>query len=189
MMSRLMFITGLTLAVSFFYSHASLAQKNQPSAFCDQLLPVTTVENTFGEKATNIVRKPTNVIPESTTQCNRIYAENDFDRFSDELIVLVTTASSPAGAKSSLERIAREAKGSFGLSRPDQIGDSAVHFRRRDPLSDARMEFNVSFVVGKHLIELKYQSVDDGKDNKFVYESNELEKLAKKIERNLRTSS
>lgn len=43
------------------------------------------------------------------------------------------------------------------------------------------MFFNVTFIKGNNLVELKYSSIDDGKQNKFIVESKELIKLAQVI--------
>jgi hypothetical protein len=69
----------------------------------------------------------------------------------------------------------------FGLSRPEGIGASAVHFRQPDPLASHRMEFNVSFALGDRVVELRYFNVDDAKPNKFLQASSELEAIARRI--------
>ena len=155
-----------------------------PSAFCETLLPVAELRTLLGSKAAAVERSVRGPVTETAQQCSRIYALPPFDRFSDELIMLVTPrrgTATPAAAKQQLDALARHAGKVLGLSQPAGIGDAAVHFRRPDPVSSSRMEFNLSFIRGPHLVELKYQSVDDGKQNKFVYESVELEALAKAI--------
>lgn len=166
----------------------AVAAEHTPSPFCETLLPVTELRTLLGSKASAVERSVRGPIKETDRQCSRIYALPPFDRFSDELILLVTprrgsgtSTATPAAAQQQLDAIARHAGKVFGLSQPTGIGDAAVHFRRPDPLSSSRMEFNLSFIRGAHLVELKYQSVDDGKQNKFVYESVELEALAKAI--------
>lgn len=158
------------------------AQDRTPSAFCDRLLPVATVSDSLGRAVPGLQRRATGVVREDARHCNRIYAIGQ-DRFSDELIVLVSPARDAAGARATVQRMAREARGAhyFGLSRPEGIGDAAVHYRRRDPLNDARMELNVSFALGDLVVELKYQNVDDGKRNKFVQSSDELIALARRV--------
>lgn len=164
------------------------AAEQSPSPFCENLLPVAELRALLGSKAAAVERNVRGPVKETDRQCSRIYALPPFDRFSDELILLVTprrvsgtSPATPAAAQKQLDAIARHAGKVFGLSQPTGIGDAAVHFRRPDPLSSSRMEFNLSFIRGAHLVELKYQSVDDGKQNKFVYESVELEALAKAI--------
>ncbi len=166
---------GALLSTSCF----ALADTTAESAFCDGLLPVETLVAHLGDKAKEVERKAAGPRKESSEVCSRIYAHPPFDRLSDELIFLVTPFSSAEGATRALERIAKDASKAFGFSRPEAIGDTAVHFRRPDPLSSMRLEMNISFASGKYLVELKYQNVDDGKQNKFVHSSSELEPLAK----------
>ncbi len=163
------------------------AEDRTPSSFCDRLLPVATVSDSLGRAVPGLQRRATGVVREDARHCNRIYAIGQ-DRFSDELIVLVSPARDAAGARATVQRMAREARGAhyFGLSRPEGIGDAAVHYRRRDPLNDARMELNVSFALGDLVVELKYQNVDDGKRNKFVQSSDELIDLARRVARDHR---
>ena len=164
------------------------AQDRTPSAFCDRLLPVETIPASLGRAVPGLQRRATGVVREDTRHCNRLYSIGE-DRFSDELIVLVSPARNAAGARATVQRMAREARGAhyFGLSRPEGIGDAAVHYRRRDPLNDARMELNVSFALGDLVVELKYQNVDDGKRNKFVQSSDELIALARRVAADHRT--
>lgn len=161
---------------------SAVAQDRTPSAFCDRLLPVATIPDSLGRAVPGLQRRATGVVREDARHCNRIYSIGE-DRFSDELIVLVSPARNAAAARSTVQRMAGDARGAhyFGLSRPAGIGDAAVHYRRRDPLNDARMELNVSFALGPLVIELKYQNVDDGKRNKFVQGSDELIALARRI--------
>lgn len=158
------------------------AKARTPSAFCDRLLPVATIPDALGRAVPGLQRRATGVVREDASHCNRIYSIGN-DRFSDELIVLVSPARTGEGARATVAGMAREARdaGYFGLSRPEGLGDAAVHYRRRDPLRDARMELNVSFVLGTQVVELKYQNVDDGKRNKFVQSSDELIALARRI--------
>ena len=164
------------------FAMPSFAQDRTPSAFCDRLLPVATIPDSLGRAVPGLQRRATGVVREDARHCNRIYSIGA-DRFSDELIVLVSPARNAAAARSTVQRMAGDARGAhyFGLSRPAGIGDAAVHYRRRDPLNDARMELNVSFALGPLVIELKYQNVDDGKRNKFVQGSDELIALARRI--------
>ena len=86
------------------------------------------------------------------------------------------------GAVATVNRMARETGvRRFGLSRPEGIGASAVHFRQPDPLASHRMEFNVSFALGDRVVELRYFNVDDAKLNKFIQASSELEAIARRI--------
>lgn len=173
---RLLFVSVLIAT-----SSATLADNATESAFCDRLLPLDIFVPHLGDKASGVMRKAAGPRAESADSCSRVYAQEKFDRFSDELIFLVTPFSTPDGAKRALESIAKDGANAFGFSRPQGIGNAAVHFRRPDPLSSMRLELNMSFVQGKYLVELKYQSVDDGKQNKFVHSSSELEPLAKAI--------
>ena len=167
----------------------ALARDRTPSAFCDRLLPVAAIPAALGRPVPGLQRRATGLIREDAHRCNRIYSIGQ-DRFSDELIVLVSPARDAAGARATVQRMAREARGAhyFGLSRPEGIGDAAVHYRRRDPLSEARMELNVSFALGDLVVELKYQNVDDGKRNKFVQSSDELIALARRVAADHRTA-
>lgn len=158
------------------------ARDRTPSAFCDRLLPVAVIPAALGRPVPDLQRRATGLIREDAHRCNRIYSIGE-DRFSDELIVLVSPARNAAAARATVQRMAREARGAHdsGLSRPEGIGDAAVHYRRRDPLAAARMELNVSFALGVLVVALKYQNVDDGKRNKFVQASDELIALARRI--------
>lgn len=160
----------------------AFARDRTPSAFCDRLLPVAAIPASLGRAVPGLQRRATGVVREDARHCNRLYSIGE-DRFSDELIVLVSPARDAAGARATVQRMAREARGAhyFGLSRPEGIGDAAVHYRRRDPLGASRMELNVSFALGDLVVELKYQNVDDGKRNKFVQSSDELIALARRV--------
>lgn len=153
------------------------------SAECDALLPISAIANVVLQDTAGLSRRATGVIAEDARRCSRLYSQGN-DRFSDELIVLATPAHDPAAARADIERIAREARDAryFGLDRPQRLGDAAVRFIRPDPLSNGRrVEFNVSFAVDDRVFELKYQSVDDGKRNKFVQSADEVVAMARGV--------
>ena len=183
MTNRVLF-TAL-LVVLCANAQMSAADKLPPSEFCDQILPLATVIHLLGKNADSLVRSTVGFVPESEERCSRIYAKPNSDRFSDELMMLVTVADSAEGALASLEQRAEKARGYKGYSRPRKIGKRALAYRRPDPLSQIRKEFNMTFVVDKYLIELKYQSVDDGKQNKFMHRSSELVPVARTAAANL----
>ncbi|KFN46165.1 hypothetical protein N787_11405 [Arenimonas metalli CF5-1] len=158
------------------------AQAAEPSAWCDALFPVDDIAAVIGaDRAAGIARRASGVVPEDDRRCSRIYSIGD-DRFSDELVFMVSPARDAAGAVATVDRMARDTGvRRFGLSRPEGIGASAVHFRQPDPLASHRMEFNVSFALGNRVVELRYFSVDDAKRNKFLQASSELEAIARRI--------
>lgn len=159
------------------------AREAAPSAACDALLPATAIADAVRQPTRGLSRRASGVVAEDARRCSRIYSQGG-DRFSDELIVLVTPARGPREARADIERIAREARteGYPGLERPEALGDAAVRFLRPDPLSNGRrVEFNVSFAVDDRVFELKYQSVDDGKDNKFVQSADEVVAIARGV--------
>ncbi|TDQ49129.1 hypothetical protein [Permianibacter aggregans] len=170
----------LSTGLALFASSAAAAELH-----CEQLLTPADLHNALGEKARAIVSKPSGVVQETGGRCSRLFAMGQFDRFSDELILMVSPANSVDSAKATVERMANDAKKYFGFSRP-AIGDNAVHYRRLDPLNDARMGMHIHFSVGKYVVELTYHNVDDGKRNKFVIESKELEPLATLLAKRLR---
>lgn len=186
-MTNKVFIAAL-FVVLCANAQTSVADKLPPSEFCDQVLPLATVVDLLGKKANSLVRSTVGFVPESEERCSRIYAKQSSDRFSDELMMLVTVADSAESALASLESMAEKSREYKGFSRPKRIGGSALAFRRPDPLSQIRMEFNIIFVVDNYLIELKYQSVDDGKQNKFVHRSSELVPVAKTAATNLKSA-
>lgn len=153
-----------------------------PSPWCDALFPVADIAAVIGAaRADGIERRASGVVAEDGRHCSRIYSIGG-DRFSDELVFMVSPARDAAGAVATIDAMARE-DGSrrFGLSRPEGLGAAAVHFRKPDPLADHRMEFNVSFALGDRVLELRYFNVDDGKLNKFLQASSELEAIARRI--------
>lgn len=153
----------------------------EPSAWCDALFPLSDIAAVIGEtRAAGIERRASGVVPEDERHCSRIYSQGE-DRFSDELVFMTSPARDAAGATSTIEAMARDGARHFGFSRPAGVGQAAVHFRKPDPLSDRRMEFNVSFALGDRVVELRYFSVDDGKRNKFLQASSELEAIARRI--------
>jgi len=160
----------------------ALARERTPSAFCDRLLPVAAIPASLGRAVPGLQRRAAGVVREDARRCNRLCAIGR-DRFGDELILLVSPARDAADARATVQRMDREASGAhdFGLSRPEGIGDAAVHCRRRDPLGASRMELNLSFALGARVVESKCQNVDDGKRNKFVQSSDELIALARRV--------
>lgn len=152
----------------------------EPSAWCDRVLPLETLRSVLGPEAARVERRATGVVPEGEGRCNRIYSIGR-DPFSDELILLVSGERNSAVARRSLDRIAGDVVNPFGLSRPEGIGDAAVHYRANDPLRRAAFHTNVSFAVGDRVFELKYINVDDGQDNKFVFNSEQMLALARRI--------
>ncbi|KAA2284084.1 hypothetical protein [Arenimonas fontis] len=161
---------------------AGPAAAAEPSAWCDALFPVSDIAAAIGgARAAGVERRASGVVAEDDRHCSRIYSQGG-DRFSDELVFMVSPARDAAGAVATINAMARE-DGSrrFGLSRPEGLGSAAVHFRKPDPLADHRMEFNVSFALGDRVIELRYFNVDDGKRNKFLQASSELEAIARRI--------
>lgn len=152
----------------------------EPSAWCDRVLPLDTLRSVLGPEAARVERRATGVVPEGEGRCNRIYSIGR-DPFSDELILLVSGARDAAGARRSLDRIAADVINPFGLERPEGIGDAAVHYRANDPLRRAAFHTNVSFAVGDRVFELKYVNVDDGKDNVFVFNSEQMLALARSV--------
>lgn len=161
---------------------AGPAAAAEPSAWCDALFPVDDLAAVIGaERAAGITRRASGVVAEDDRHCSRIYSIGE-DRFSDELVFMVSPARDAAGAVRTVESIARGDGGRrFGESRPAGIGSAAAHFRQPDPLSSMRMEFNVSFALEDRVIELRYFNVDDGKRNKFLQASSELEAIARRI--------
>lgn len=161
---------------------AGPAVSAEPSAWCDALFPVDDIAAVIGaERAASIARRASGVVAEDERHCSRIYSIGE-DRFSDELVVMVSPARDAAGAVRTIDSIARGDGGRrFGESRPAGIGSAAVHFRQPDPLSSMRMEFNVSFALDDRVVELRYFNVDDGKRNKFLQASSELEAIARRI--------
>ena len=174
--AALLLVAGLSL----FTSATGAAERN-----CEQLLTPADLRSVLGEKAQTIVTKPSGVVRETGGRCSRLFAKGQFDRFSDEMILMISPANSADSAKATIDRMAKDAKKYFGFSRP-AIGDNAVHYRRLDPLNDARMGMHVNFSVGKYVVELAYHNVDDGKRNKFVIESKELEPVALLLAKRLR---
>ncbi|ODS64256.1 MAG: hypothetical protein ABS41_03060 [Arenimonas sp. SCN 70-307] len=154
----------------------------EPSAWCDALFPVGDIAAVIGaERAAGIERRASGVVAEDARHCSRLYSIGE-DRFSDELVFMVSPARDAAGAVRTIESIARGDGGRrFGESRPEGLGAAAVHFRAPDPLASHRMEFNVSFALGDRVIELRYFNVDDGKQNKYLQASSELEAIARRI--------
>lgn len=170
------------VAAGLLATAAMSAQAAEPSAWCDALFPVDDIAAVIGAgRAAGIARRASGVVPEDDLRCSRLYSIGD-DRFSDELVFMVSPARSAALAVGAIDRMARETGvRRFGLSRPEGIGASAVHFRQPDPLASHRMEFNVSFALGDRVVELRYFSVDDAKRNKFIQASSELEAIARRI--------
>jgi hypothetical protein len=170
------------LAAALLAAAAMSAQAAEPSAWCDALFPVGDIAAVVGaDRAAGIARRASGVVAEDARHCSRLYSIGD-DRFSDELVFMVSPARDAAGAVATVDRMARETGvRRFGLSRPEGIGATAVHFRQPDPLSERRMEFNVSFALGDRVVELRYFSVDDAKRNKFIQASSELEAIARRI--------
>jgi hypothetical protein len=171
-----------SLAAVWLASAAPSARAAEPSAWCDALFPVDDIAAVIGgERAAGIARRASGVVAEDARHCSRIYSIGD-DRFSDELVFMVSPARDAAGAVATVNRMARETGvRRFGLSRPEGLGASAVHFRQPDPLASHRMEFNVSFALGDRVVELRYFNVDDAKRNKFIQASSELEAIARRI--------
>ena len=170
------------LAIGLLAGAALSAQAADPSAWCDALFPAADVAAVVGaERASGVARRASGVVPEDARHCSRIYSIGD-DRFSDELVFMVSPARDAAGAVATVDRMARETGvRRFGLSRPEGLGAAAVHFRQPDPLASHRMEFNVSFALGDRVVELRYFNVDDAKLNKFIQASSELEAIARRI--------
>lgn len=170
------------LAAGLLSAAALTASAAEPSAWCDALFPVADITAAVGDaRAAGVARRASGVLPEDARRCSRIYSIGD-DRFSDELVFMVSPARDAAGAVATINSMARETGvRRFGLSRPEALGASAVHFRQPDPLSERRMEFNVSFALGDRVVELRYFSVDDAKRNKFIQASSEIEAIARRI--------
>lgn len=170
------------LAAALLVLAAAPAGAAAPSAWCDALFPVEEIAAVVGaERSAGVARRASGVVAEDTRHCSRIYSIGD-DRFSDELVFMVSPARDAAGAVATIDSMARETGvRRFGLSRPEGIGASAVHFRQPDPLSERRLEMNVSFALGDRVIELRYFNVDDAKRNKFIQASSELEAIARRI--------
>ena len=170
------------LAAGLLAAAAMSAQAAEPSAWCDALIPVEDIAAVIGaDRAAGIARRASGVVPEDDRRCSRIYSIGD-DRFSDELVFMASPARDAAGAVATVNRMARETGvRRFGLSRPEGLGASAVHFRQPDPLASHRMEFNVSFALGDRVVELRYFNVDDAKRNKFLQASSELEAIARRV--------
>jgi hypothetical protein len=158
------------------------ARDAAPSPWCDALLPVSAIADAVRQDTTGLSRRASGFIAENARRCSRIYSIGD-NRFSDELIVLVTPARDAAAARADIARIIREARveNYFGLSHPASLGDAEVRFIRPDPLSGHRVEFNVSFAIGGQVFELKYQNVDDGRHNKFVQSIDEVVAIARGV--------
>lgn len=152
----------------------------EPGAWCDRVLPLETVRDVLGPEAARVERRATGVVPEGEGRCNRIYSIGR-DPFSDELILLVSGARNSVVARRSLDRIAADVLDPFSLERPAGIGDAAVHYRANDPLRRAAFHTNVSFAVGDRVFELTYINVDDGQDNTFVFNSEQMLALARRI--------
>lgn len=153
-----------------------------PSAWCDALLPVDAIPAALGRPVPGLARRTILALPEEAGRCARRYAIGD-NPFSDELIVRVSPARDPAGARATLARLRRDAERGrvFGLSTPDGLGAGALHLRRPDPLASHRMAFEVAFARGAHVIELQYHNVDDGQPNTFIQASAELLPIARGI--------
>lgn len=175
-LSLLLATAGMALA---WQAHARDAT---PSPWCDALLPVSAIADAVRQDTAGLSRRASGVIAEDARRCNRVYSIGD-NRFSDELIVLVTPARDAAAARADIARIIREARveNYFGLAQPAALGDAAVSFIRPDPLSSHRVEFNVSFAVDGQVFELKYQNVDDGQHNKFVQSLDEVVAIARGV--------
>lgn len=175
-------ILALACSLSFFLNVAA-QELPPPSPFCDELLPLNYFERVLEERGEGIQLRTTSVITEDDERCSRIYYKGEGSRFSDELIMLVSPARDSDGARSAVMRIAREAEefNSFGLAYPENLGDTAVVFILPDPLSEWRVQFNVTFALNESVVELKYYNVDDGLDNKFIYSLSELTELARLV--------
>lgn len=174
--------SGALLAAGLLVACAMPASAAQPSAWCDALFPVADIAGELGAARTaGVARRASGVVAEDERHCSRIYSIGD-DRFSDELVFMVSPARDAAGAIAAVNAMARDTSvRRFGLSRPEGLGAAAVHFRQPDPLSERRMEFNVSFALADRVVELRYFSVDDAKRNKFIQASSELEAIARRV--------
>ncbi|MBB1061842.1 hypothetical protein [Marilutibacter spongiae] len=161
---------------------ASHAADAAPSAWCDRLLPVAAIAEAVGASSTGLERVATGVVAEDDRHCHRRYRIGQVPA-SDELILMVTPARDAGAARAAVDGMARDATAAhyFGLSRPTGLGDAAVHYRRRDPLSEARMGLHVNFAMSGQVVELAYHNVDDGERNKFVQASSEVEAIARGI--------
>ena len=158
-----------------------------PSARCDALLPVSAIAAAVAADTARLAREATGVIAEDDRHCHRRYRIGATPA-SDELIFMVSPARDPAAARAAIAAMAREAQADhdYGLSRPEGLGDAAVHFRRRDPLSSRRMGLHVAFALDDLVVELGYHNVDDGERNKFVQASAEVEAIARGVASRMR---
>lgn len=173
---------GALLAAGLLCAAAAPVPAAEPSSWCDALFPVADIAAELGAARTaGVARRASGVVAEDGRHCSRIYSIGD-DRFSDELVFMVSPARDAASAVATVNAMARDSGvRRFGLSRPEGLGAAAVHFRQPDPLSERRMEFNVSFALADRVVELRYFSVDDAKRNKFIQASSELEAIARRI--------
>ncbi|WP_194776357.1 hypothetical protein [Pararhodonellum marinum] len=168
----------LVLAFMTLVPQVKAQELNCPSYLTPQMLA-----EVFGDRVSGIQIQATNL--EKENLCNRTISIGKVDHFSDLLVFIVSTSQSHEGAQRTLKFMAKGHEADFYYGWPENIGDLCFRYLQPNLLSSHRTEMNVSFVYKNLLVELKYFNVDDGKNNKFVYQVSELEALAKMIVENL----
>lgn len=154
----------------------SIPKGSLPIQECESWLSKTMVQEVVGVRADNlqVLKNP----QQHPGGCNLSNTAGSFDPFSDMLILIISEAAKAEAARASLRQMAKGHEKDFQFGWPEQIGDLCLRYLQPDPLSPYRVGFNISFIHKAWLIELKYFSVDDGRNNKFIQTILELESIA-----------
>ncbi len=122
---------ALALAVLWTGSaaFAQLTAETAPHEWCDALLPTSVIEDVAGDFAGRIERRTSSLVEETEGRCTRTYSV-DGQRLTDDLVLLVTPASSADAAVTNVRWIGDDAAGYDSTVHHEWL-DEVVEIARR----------------------------------------------------------
>ena len=168
----------LSALVLYALFHANATAQN--TSFCDELLPISLLQEICGAAATDVNVKITATANEDLSHCNRLYGKGTPNLFKNNLQLLVSPLNGGKSARDVIQDYAKSAEWYASFEYLAQLGDYGVRYLEPDQGSGSTCGV-VAFVKDNMLIELKDTNWGDRDLNPFIFNVEQLQIIAEKI--------
>ncbi len=176
------FLLSLKVAIPLLLCYHLLPA--QQGNFCDDLLPVSLIQEVCGEFAADVRVKVNSDVTENMANCSRLYGKGTPSPFKNNLVLQVSPISAKKNARELINAYARGAQQFFYFEYLPQLGDYGVRYLEPDQGSGNTCGV-VAFVKNGLLIELKDTNWGDRDLNSFIFSIEQLQTIAEKMAANM----